>query len=227
MTICVVASSSGPSPYAAYGSGPDSSAPSIWPFLIGLYRSFVRGEENGEETTSRRHGRVIGACYSPGTKSRGGTPMTVFRRVSIVVFMLGVLAMPGLAWAKTEIQFWHAMTAVLGERVGEMAAKFNASQSEYEVKAVHKGSYPETLNAAIAAYRAKQPPHIVQVFEVGTQTMLSSGAVYPVYQLMKDNGIAIDWNDLIPPVKTYYSTGGNLYSMAFNSSTPILYYNKD
>jgi len=119
------------------------------------------------------------------------------------------------------------MTAVLGERVTDMATKFNASQSEYVVKAVHKGSYPETLNAVIAAYRAKQPPHVVQVFEVGTQTMLSSGAVYPVHQLMKDHGVAINWNDLIGPVKSYYSTGGNLYSMAFNSSTPILYYHKD
>jgi ABC-type glycerol-3-phosphate transport system substrate-binding protein len=63
----------------------------------------------------------------------------------------------------------------------EIAAKFNASQNDYEVKAVFKGAYPDTLTAAIAAYRAKQPPHVVQVFEVGTQTMLSSGAVYPVY----------------------------------------------
>ena len=67
----------------------------------------------------------------------------------------------------------------------------------------------------------------MQVYEVGTQTMLSSGAVYPVFSLMKDNNVAIDWNDLIGPVKTYSSSGGNLYSMAFNSSTPILYYNKD
>jgi sn-glycerol 3-phosphate transport system substrate-binding protein len=129
--------------------------------------------------------------------------------------------------AKTEIQFWHALQAVLGERTAEIAAKFNATQKDYEVKAIFKGSYPETLNAAIAAYRAKQPPHVVQVYEVGTQTMLSSGAVYPVFQLMKDNGIGIDWNDLIPPVKTYYSQGGNLSSMAFNSSTAILYYNRD
>jgi sn-glycerol 3-phosphate transport system substrate-binding protein len=134
---------------------------------------------------------------------------------------------PAAALAKTEIQWWHAMQGVLGERVVEIANKFNASQKDYEVKAVFKGSYPETLTAAIAAYRAKQPPHVVQVFEVGTQTMLSSGAVYPVHQLMKDNGIAVDWNDLIGPVKSYYSSGGNLASMAFNSSTPILYYNKD
>src|SRR5262249_31803298 len=144
--------------------------------------------------------------------------------VAAAVLLTGV---PSTSRAATEIQFWHAMTAVLGERVNDIANKFNASQTEYEVKAVHKGSYPETLNAAIAAYRAKQPPHIVQVFEVGTQTMLSSGAVYPVYQLMKDNGIAIDWNDLIPPVKTYYSTRGDLYSMALSSCTRVLYYNKD
>ena len=134
---------------------------------------------------------------------------------------------PTTALAKTDIVWWHAMQGVLGERVGEIAAKFNASQKDYEVKAVFKGSYPETLTAAIAAYRAKQSPHVVQVFEAGTQTMLSSGAVYPVHQLMKDNGIAIDWNDLIGPVKSYYSSGGNLASMAFNSSTPILYYNKN
>ena len=101
--------------------------------------------------------------------------------VLTTVVLLGV---PAPSFAKTEIQWWHAMTAVLGERVNEIAARFNASQNEYEVRAVHKGSYPETLTAAIAAYRAKQPPHIVQVFEVGTQTMLSSGAVYPVFQLM-------------------------------------------
>jgi sn-glycerol 3-phosphate transport system substrate-binding protein len=146
---------------------------------------------------------------------------------SIIVAGMIVVAVPATSWAKTEIQFWHAMQAVLGERTQEIATRFNATQKDYEVKTVFKGSYQEALNGAIAAYRAKQPPHVVQVYEVGTQTMLSSGAILPVHQLMKDNGIAIDWNDLIGPVKTYYSQGGNLSSMAFNSSTPILYYNKD
>ena len=129
--------------------------------------------------------------------------------LSVLVSAVLLVALPVTAMAATEIQFWHAMTAVLGERVSDIATKFNASQSEYVVKAINKGTYAEALNAAVAAYRAKQPPHIVQVYEVGTQTMLSSGAVYPVYQLMKDNGITIDWNDLIGPVKSYYSTGGN------------------
>ncbi len=140
--------------------------------------------------------------------------------------IISFLALPAAALAKTQIIWWHAMTGYLGQRVNEIAAKFNASQSEYEVKPVHKGSYAETLTAGIAAYRAKTPPHILQVFEVGTQTMLSSGAIYPVYQLMKDQGIKIDWADYLSVVKTYYSKDGNLYSMPFNSSTPILYYNK-
>jgi sn-glycerol 3-phosphate transport system substrate-binding protein len=145
---------------------------------------------------------------------------------SLILLSVFFIVIPTVALAKTEIQWWHAMTGFLGERVNEIASKFNKSQTEYEVKAVNKGSYPETLTAGIAAYRAKTHPHIIQVFEVGTQTMLSSGAIYPVYQLMNDQGIKINWADFISVVKSYYSFKGNLYSMPFNSSTAILYYNK-
>ncbi|MDP3039327.1 MAG: sn-glycerol-3-phosphate ABC transporter substrate-binding protein UgpB, partial [Deltaproteobacteria bacterium] len=137
----------------------------------------------------------------------------------MVFFMMALGLFPALAQAKTEIVWWHAMTGFLGERVNEIASKFNASQNEFEVKAIHKGSYTDTLTAGIAAYRAKTHPHIIQVFEVGTQTMLSSGAIYPVFQMMKDQGIKIDWADYLSVVKSYYSKGGNLYSMPFNSST--------
>jgi sn-glycerol 3-phosphate transport system substrate-binding protein len=144
----------------------------------------------------------------------------------LVAFLLALFIFPTGALAKTEIVWWHAMGGFLGERVKDITNKFNASQGEYEIKAFQKGGYPETLTAGIAAYRAKTHPHLIQVFEVGTQTMLSSGAIYPVFQLMKDQGIKIDWADYLSVVKSYYSKGGNLYSMPFNSSTPILYYNK-
>jgi sn-glycerol 3-phosphate transport system substrate-binding protein len=147
-----------------------------------------------------------------------------------VFVMVAVLALFGIftgaAWAKTEIVWWHAQTGFLGDRLMDITKKFNAGQNEYEVKAINKGGYPETLTAGIAAYRAKTHPHIIQVFEVGTQTMLLSGAIYPVFQLMKDQGIKVDWDDFLSVVRAYYSKGGNLYSMPYNSSTPILYYNK-
>jgi sn-glycerol 3-phosphate transport system substrate-binding protein len=144
-----------------------------------------------------------------------------------VAVVLALVGLPTAAAAKTEIHFWHAMTGQLGEALESQAKLFNESQGEYEVKPLRKGSYAETLTAAIAAYRQRNPPHLVQVFEVGTQTMLLSGAVYPVFDLMKEQEIAVNWNDFIKPVVGYYTKDGKLYSMPYNSSTPILYYNKD
>ncbi|MEK7387558.1 MAG: sn-glycerol-3-phosphate ABC transporter substrate-binding protein UgpB [candidate division NC10 bacterium] len=138
-----------------------------------------------------------------------------------------LLGGPAESLAKTEIHFWHAMGGQLGETVNELVKQFNQSQAEYEVKALNKGTYPEVLTGAIAAYRQKNPPHIVQMFDVGTQTMLMSGAIHPIFQLMKEQEIPINWGDFIKPVTGYYSKDGNLYSMPFNSSSPILYYNKD
>jgi sn-glycerol 3-phosphate transport system substrate-binding protein len=153
---------------------------------------------------------------------------TVWRSITGAVALSALVTLaPSPASAKTEIQFWHAMTGQLGDATNELVRQFNESQSEYEVKPLRKGTYPETLTAAIAAYRQRQAPNIVQVFEVGTQTMMLSGAVHPVYQLFKEQEIAMDWKDFIAPVVGYYSKDGNLYSMPFNSSTPIFYYNKD
>jgi len=135
----------------------------------------------------------------------------------------------GDAAAQTEIQWWHAMGGQLGEVTNALAEDFNKSQKEFKVVAVYKGSYTETLTAAIAAFRAKQNPHIVQVFEVGTATMMAAkGAVYPVYQLMADSGEPFDPKVYIGPVYGYYSTSdGKLLSMPFNSSTPVFYWNKE
>ncbi len=130
---------------------------------------------------------------------------------------------------KTRIVLWHAMSAANGEEVNRLVREFNASQPDVELEAVFKGTYPDTLTAAIAAYRAGQAPHMVQVFEVGTGTMLQAGpAVKPVWQLAKETGLALDPKAYIPGVRGYYSLpNGDLASMPFNSSTAIMWYNKD
>ena len=116
-----------------------------------------------------------------------------------------------------------------GERVNKIAEDFNATQSDYKVVPVYKGNYTETMTAAIAAFRAGEHPHIVQVFEVGTATMMAAkGAIYPVEQMMKDAGEPFDKSDYLPAVISYYQTPeGELLSMPFNSSTPVLWYNAD
>lgn len=133
------------------------------------------------------------------------------------------------AYAETEVQWWHAMGGANGERVNKIAEDFNATQSDYKVVPVYKGNYTETMTAAIAAFRAKEHPQIVQVFEVGTATMMAAkGAIYPVEQLMNDAGEAFDGDAFLPAVVSYYETPeGELLSMPFNSSTPVMWYNKD
>jgi len=138
-----------------------------------------------------------------------------------------VAALP--AQAQTEINWWHSMGGALGTKVNELADKFNAEQKEYKVNTVYKGSYPESMTAAIAAFRAKNPPHIVQVFEVGTATMMAAkGAIVPVATVMKNAKEKFDPKAYLPTVTGYYSDlKGNMLSFPFNSSTVMFYINKD
>ena len=133
------------------------------------------------------------------------------------------------AVAQTEIEFWHAFTGRLGELVAEQVDTFNAAQSDYKVMASHKGNYSETLNAGIAAFRAGEQPDILMVFEVGTATMMAAkGAVKPVYEVMAAAGADFDQSKYIGSVKGYYtSPDGNMLSLPFNSSTPVLWVNRD
>ena len=133
------------------------------------------------------------------------------------------------AHAQTEVQWWHSMGGALGEALNGLATKFNESQKDYKVVTSYKGSYPESMTAAIAAFRAGQAPHILQVFEVGTATMMSAkGAIKPVYQLMKEAGEPFDPKAYLPTVTGYYSDAkGNMLSLPFNSSTALFYIDRN
>jgi sn-glycerol 3-phosphate transport system substrate-binding protein len=133
------------------------------------------------------------------------------------------------AYAQTEIQWWHAMGGALGEWVNDLAKGFNESQKDYRVVPVYKGTYDESMTAAIAAFRAGNAPHILQVFEVGTATMMASkGAIKPVAEVMKEAGYKFDPAVYIPAVAGYYTApNGQMLSLPFNSSTTVFHYNKD
>lgn len=147
------------------------------------------------------------------------------KRISLALALIGAAFQ---AQAVTEIQWWHAMTGANNEVVEGLAKEFNATQTAYKVVPVFKGTYPETLNAGIAAFRAKQAPHIIQVFDVGTGVMMGAkGAIKPIAQVMKEGGEKFEIKDYLPGIVGYYSTSkGELLSFPFNSSSPIAYYNK-
>ena len=133
------------------------------------------------------------------------------------------------AQAQTEIQWWHSMTAVNGEVVNDLAKNFNASQSAYKIVPTYKGNYTESFTAAVAAFRAGTAPHILQVFEVGTATMMASkGVTVPVGKIMKDSGVNFDPKAYVSAVAGYYTApNGQMLSFPFNSSTTVFYFNKD
>jgi sn-glycerol 3-phosphate transport system substrate-binding protein len=147
--------------------------------------------------------------------------------------LLGALAI-GLAtstsaFAQTEIQWWHAMTGANNDVVNRLAEEFNNSQKDYKVVVSYKGQYADTLNAGIAAFRAGNAPHILQVFEVGTATMMGArGAIKPVHEMMKEAGEKFDPQAYLPAITGYYSTAkGEMLSFPFNSSSMVMWINKD
>ncbi len=133
------------------------------------------------------------------------------------------------AQAQVEVQWWHSMGGALGEWVNDLAKEFNTSQTAYKIVPTFKGTYDESMTAAIAAFRAGNAPHILQVFEVGTATMMASkGAIVPVTKVMADGGQKFDPKAYVPAVAGYYTApNGQMLSFPFNSSTPVFHYNKD
>jgi sn-glycerol 3-phosphate transport system substrate-binding protein len=150
-----------------------------------------------------------------------------FRLAATTLALLAGTALP--SHAQTEIQWWHSMGGALGEWVTDLTNEFNASQKDYKVVPTFKGAYDQSMTAAIAAFRAGNAPHILQVFEVGTATMMASkGAIVPVGQVMKDAGYKFDTGVYVPAVAGYYTAAnGQMLSFPFNSSTTVFFYNKD
>ncbi len=130
---------------------------------------------------------------------------------------------------RTELSFWFGVSGANAEVIENLAKEFNASQTDYRVVPVFKGTYPETLQAGLDAYAAGQPPHIIQVFDVGTGVMMNAeGAFVPVAEVLEKGGGKFDKSQYLPGIVAYYSRpDGTMLSFPFNSSSPILFYNKD
>src|SRR6201990_2647754 len=154
---------------------------------------------------------------------------SAFRCAALVAAAAIALAAASPAYAVTEIAWWHAMSGQLGRQLEKLATDFNATQSDFRIIPSYKGNYTETVTAAIFAFRSRTQPAIVQVNEIATATMMAAkGAIYPVYQLMRDEQEAFTPSAYLPAITGYYAdVDGNLLSFPFNASTPILYYNKN
>jgi sn-glycerol 3-phosphate transport system substrate-binding protein len=129
----------------------------------------------------------------------------------------------GMSEEPTQLQFWYAFSdEPRSNWILERISEWNAMNPEYEMVGERKGSYRETLQAAVLAARQGDPPHAVQLFEVGSQLAVDSEIFKPVGEIG-----SFDTTDYIEPVLNYYTIDGEVNSIPFNSSSPILYTNKD
>lgn len=127
-----------------------------------------------------------------------------------------------------QIVFWHSMAGQLGETLNAVSARFNEAYPQYQVQPVYKGDYTESLTSFSAAFRAKQAPSLIQVYEVGTAMMLASpGVIKPLADIMVEQGISLPYQDFLPAVSAAYSDKGRLMAMPFNLSIPVIFYNAD
>jgi sn-glycerol 3-phosphate transport system substrate-binding protein len=183
----------------------------------------ARSARPGDRPTAPASVRTRGDLMHPSIQ-----PSRTFARRTLLALL--ALTFGGAAFAQpVQIEFWHGFTGALGETLEGYVADFNASQDQYQVNPSYKGTYNETMVAAIAAFRSGTAPHIVQMFEVGTATMMySGGAIMPVHQLFADTGVPFDPERYIAAIRGYYSNAeGQMMSMPFNSSTTIMWVNND
>ena len=127
---------------------------------------------------------------------------------------------------KTTISFWHSMGGVNGQAIDTLVQKFN-DENEYgiTVEAEYQGSYDDALNKLKSAQIGNMGADLVQIYEIGTRFMIESGWIVPMQSMV--NADEYDTSVLEPNLAAYYTINDMLYSMPFNSSTPLMYYNKD
>lgn len=163
-----------------------------------------------------------------GRVSNEGFMLT--RAIATASLVTGLVVGLGAAEAaqRTKFDFWYGLTGPVGEAVAEHCNRFNKSQDKYEIVCVGQGGYDRAEQNTIAAYRSKQQPTLAQIYDAGTVNFMMSGAIYPADQLVKDYKIPVDWSDYVPSIAAYYATSkGAMWSFPYNSSTAVMYWNKD
>jgi sn-glycerol 3-phosphate transport system substrate-binding protein len=137
--------------------------------------------------------------------------------------LVGLSVALGQQQSKTTIEFWHSMGGVLGEATEGLVKQFNDSQTGVTIKSTYVCSYDDGINKLLAGLRAGKVPNLIQVYDIGSRTMVDSNAIEPLENIAKTNNF--DLEKFVPQPRNYYTVDGKLNAMPFNSSTPLIYFN--
>ncbi|MBT8215473.1 MAG: ABC transporter substrate-binding protein [Acidimicrobiia bacterium] len=175
-------------------------------FILFVVFAMVAAACGGDDGSDDTSATTSGGGGEATTTTASGTPPTTVAAAEPI-----------------EIEFWHAMADDLGAVVQELVDRYNASQDNVIVNATFQGSYDDTYNALLASFEAGTAPNITQNFDLAAQTMFDTGRLVPAYELMA----AGEADSFLAAPRDYYSDENGMVALAFNSSTPIVYYNAD
>jgi len=167
---------------------------------------------------------TLSACATPAATT--AAPTTQAAPTSAPTTVEPTQAPPPESPSVTKVNFWHSMAGDIGGKaIPQMTNDFNASQDKCYVVYTYTGSYDDSLNKLKAGLQSKDTPTVIQLYDIGTRLMVDLDVAEPVQNYI--DAEKYDVSDLEPNVLAYYTVNGKQYSMPFNTSTPILYYNKD
>jgi len=156
------------------------------------------------------------------------TMLRNLKKCSMAALLVGMTMGSVQAQSVVEVEWWHPFGPEgIGEAVADLVDQFNEENPGIFINSINKGGYGVTLNAAIAAFRAGEQPGLVLALGRDAPTLMTSDAIYPVYQLLEDYDYDVDWSRFIAPALAMFGDGQGAASLPFNSSTPLLWYNVD
>ena len=121
-----------------------------------------------------------------------------------------------------ELTMWLGLTGPLADQMRQLADAYNASQSKVHVTMI-EASYQQTIDKYLQSNQENRPD-LVQMPEYMVQTMVDSRTAVPAEACIKSSGY--DTSAFLPTLLDAFATQGVNWSMPFNISNPVLFYNK-
>ena len=149
--------------------------------------------------------------------------------------MVACTNVPGQDDDKIVVTFWHAMGTANQGYIAEMIETFEAKYPGVKVEQASQGGYDELLDKVKNNIKAGTTPTIAQTYpDHVTSYLTSKNAVVDLNNYVYDEELGFDAQGVDPSiyVDTFYNESfsydkeGSMYSMPFNKSTEVVFYNK-
>ncbi|WP_084584815.1 extracellular solute-binding protein [Thermus tengchongensis] len=146
-------------------------------------------------------------------------------------WLIGALAALGLGLAQqTTITFYYpvGVAGPLARFIEGYVSEFQRQNPQIRVNTVFGGNYEENQAKVVAAIRAGNPPDTAILLSQQLYTLMAMDAIEPFDPyISKDPELAQAVRDFFPAFMMNSTLDGRVYSLPFQRSTPILYYNKE